>query len=69
MTGRAAYLPECTASIRGTCLAESQGSTGCAVEDGECIYAAQTGLAGGDGPSVAECAAADRHWPPGSEGA
>lgn len=34
------YVPECIASIRGTCLAEAQGDTACAVEDGECVHAA-----------------------------
>lgn len=34
------YVPECPASIRGTCLVEAQGGTACAVEDGECIHAA-----------------------------
>lgn len=34
------YVPECTASTRGLCLAEAQGDTACAVEDGECVHAA-----------------------------
>ncbi|MEV0220836.1 hypothetical protein [Streptomyces sp. NPDC050704] len=34
---------ECAASISGNCLAEAQSETGCATEDGECIYAGQPG--------------------------
>ena len=34
------YVPECTASIRGFCLAEAQSETACDTETGECIYAA-----------------------------
>ena len=34
------YVPECTASIRGSCLAELQGDTACDTEAGECIHAA-----------------------------
>ncbi|WP_405558943.1 hypothetical protein OHV08_33920 [Streptomyces canus] len=34
------YVPECTASIRGFCLAEAQSETACDTEAGECIYAA-----------------------------
>lgn len=34
------YVPECTASIRGTCLAEAQGETACDTDAGECIHAA-----------------------------
>jgi hypothetical protein len=34
------HVPECTASIRGTCLAEAQSETACDTEAGECIHAA-----------------------------
>jgi hypothetical protein len=34
------YTPECSASIRGICLALCQGDTSCDVDAGECIYAA-----------------------------
>ncbi|MEU9323239.1 hypothetical protein AB0D91_05405 [Streptomyces canus] len=33
-------VPECTASIRGTCLAEAQSEPVCDTDAGECIYAA-----------------------------
>jgi hypothetical protein len=34
------YVPECTASIRGICLAEARSETACDTDAGECIYAA-----------------------------
>ncbi|MFE3326856.1 hypothetical protein [Streptomyces sp. NPDC059176] len=34
-----ADVRECAASISGNCLAEGEGYTGCATEDGECIHA------------------------------
>lgn len=67
MTHRPDYLPECTASIRGTCLAEAEGGAACAVEDGECIYASTT-PPGYDGPSVTEATADDRRWDLGKAG-
>lgn len=36
------YVPECTASIRGICLAEAQGGTACDTDAGECTHAAPT---------------------------
>lgn len=36
------YVPECTASIRGFCLAEAQSETACDTDAGECIHAAPT---------------------------
>jgi hypothetical protein len=39
------YAPECTASIRGTCLAEAQSETACDTEAGECIHAAPSSFA------------------------
>lgn len=37
---REEYVPECTASIRGFCLAEAQSETVCDTKARECIYAA-----------------------------
>lgn len=39
------YVPECTASIRGFCLAEAQSETACDTEAGECIHAAPSSIA------------------------
>lgn len=34
-------VPQCQGSVSGNCLAESQGNTACATEDGECIHEGQ----------------------------
>lgn len=39
------YVPECTASVRGFCLAEAQSETACDTEAGECIHAAPSSFA------------------------